>query len=103
MLKELWSKMRGMDKWPEVQATVRNVERYEMPVMASVPYYQPPRSFAELTFDYADPNGDHQYGSITVGEESTLYDAQENDSFTIRVNPDHGDQYYSHEAVKRPY
>jgi hypothetical protein len=103
MLRELWPKVRGMDKWPEVQATVRQIERYEMPVMAGMPYYRPPRSLADLTFAYVDPGGDHQYGSITVGEESSLYDSQENDTFTIRVNPKYGDQYFSPEAVKRPY
>ena len=82
MLKELWAKMRGVGTWPEVEATVRTVGQYELP--SSQPY-EFPRKLAEVTFAYTDTRREHQYGSITVEHSSTLYDAKENDTFTIRV------------------
>ena len=101
MLKELLAKMRGTKNWPEVQATVRIVSQFEEPPHRRYEYL--PRRMAEVTFAYTDPNGEQQYGSITVEDSSSLYDAQENDTFTVRVDPEHPDRCYSPEAVRRPY
>jgi hypothetical protein len=95
MLKELWAKMRGVDKWPEMQATVRRVERYEL----SSRYSEEPRKLVDVTFAYTDGHGDLQYGWITVDYLSDLFEGKEDDTFPIRVNPAHPDQYYSADAV----
>ena len=97
MLSELWARMRGIDKWPEVQATVRAISLYEEPPHT---LYECARKLAEVTFAYIDDRHDLQYGSIVVEDSSTLYDAKENDTFSIRVNPAHPEQYYSPEATK---
>ncbi|HUH63888.1 MAG TPA: hypothetical protein VLZ50_12865 [Terracidiphilus sp.] len=99
MLKDLFAKMRGTKNWPEVQATVRIVNQFEEPPEDR---YELSRKLAEVTA-YLDPKGEHQCESITVEDSSLLYDAQENDTFTVRVNPEHLDQYYSSEAARRPY
>jgi hypothetical protein len=92
MLKNLLEKLRGQDNWPEVQAVVRSILKYdEEPTRG----YALPRNFAEVTFAYTDTQQEHQYGSITVEDSSSLYDAKENDTFTIRVNPAHPEKYYS--------
>jgi Protein of unknown function (DUF3592) len=97
MLKEFWTKMRGVDKWPEVQGTVRSVEQYDEPRSG---LYSSLRNTAEVTFAYKDMQGNLQYGCITVEDSSSLYDAKENDTFSIRVDPSHPEQYYSPEATK---
>ncbi|MGB7984945.1 MAG: hypothetical protein WCF54_07285 [Terracidiphilus sp.] len=96
MLKEFLAKMRGVNQWTEVQATVRSVMLFEMPSQE----YGFPRNLAQVTFAYTDTQGEHQYGCITVKDNSDLYDAKEDDTFLIRVNPKHPEQYYSHEATK---
>ena len=97
MLKELFAKMRGVDKWPEARATVRNMVQFEEP---SPERYAFPRKLADVTFAYTDTQLELQYGCITVADSSSLYDAKEDDTFSIRVNPAHPDQYYSLEATK---
>ena len=96
MLRELWAKLRGVDRWPEVKATVRSVLQYEDP-----PYrhYDSAIKLADVTFAFTNGLGEHQYGCITVAYTSDLYDAKENDTFLIRIDPKDQDQYYSPEAT----
>jgi hypothetical protein len=89
--------MRGVNQWTEVQATVRSVMQFEEPSLSD---YEFPRKLADVTFTYTDTQGEHQYGCITVEDRSDLYDAKEDDTFSIRVNPTHPEQYYSHEATR---
>ena len=96
MLKELIAKMHGGGKWPEVQATVRIVKQYVEP---AVDRYDVPRPVAEVTFAFTDGQGQHQYGAILVGESSELYDAKEDDTFAIRINPANPDEYDSPDAL----
>lgn len=97
MLKEFLLKIRGVDKWPEVSATVRSIQQFEEP---SPERYEFPRKLADVTFAYTDTQRELQYGCITVEDSSLLYDMKEDDTFSIRVNPAHPEQYYSHEATK---
>jgi hypothetical protein len=97
MLKDLFAKMHGADKWPELQATVRIVKQYVEP---AVDRYDVPRPVAEVTFAFTDGLGEHQYGAILVADSSSLYDAKEDDTFSIRVNPANPDQYDSPDAIK---
>jgi hypothetical protein len=97
MLKELIAKMHGADRWPEVQAIVRIVKQYVEP---AVDRYDVPRPVAEVTFAFTDAQGEHQYGAILVGESSELYDAKEDDTFSIRINPANPDQYDFPEAIR---
>jgi hypothetical protein len=96
MLKELWAKIRRADRWPEAQAIVRIVDWYLEP---SGGRYEFDRKLADVTFAYTDSQGGLQYGCITVQDSSDLYDAKEDDTFSIRVNPAHPDQYFSSEAT----
>lgn len=96
MLREFWAKLKGKDKWPEVSATVRSVELFDEPSYAR---YELPRKLANLTFAYTDGQGSLQYGWITVQDSSDLYDAKEGDTFSIRVDPSHPEQYFSSEAT----
>jgi hypothetical protein len=98
MLKELWARMRGADRGPEVQATVRSVLRYEEPSARG--RYVFSRRLADVTFAYMDTRQEHQYGSITVEDSSSLYDAKEDDTFMIRLNPAHPERYYSPETTR---
>jgi hypothetical protein len=97
MLKEFLAKMHGVNKWTDVQATVRSVMQYEEPSPGA---YEFPTKLADVTFAYTDTQGEHQYGCITVADSSELYDAKEDDTFSIRVNPTHPEQYYSPKATK---
>jgi hypothetical protein len=97
MLKEFLAKLHGVNKWTDAKATVRSIMQYEEP---SERAYEFPRKLADVTFAYTDTQGEHQYGCITVEDSSELYDAKEDDTFSIRVNPKHPEQCYSPEATK---
>jgi hypothetical protein len=102
MLLDLWTRVSGAwKKWPETQATVRSVQRYEEP--AGGGRYRYERKLADVTFAYTDLQQQHQYGSITVSYSSELYDAKEEDTFMIRVDPKQGDKYYSPEAARNGF
>ena len=62
MLQELWAKIRGVDKWPTVQAIVRSVQYYEEPPSRA---YEFPGKLADVTFACMDTCQEHQYGCIT--------------------------------------
>ncbi len=99
MLLDFWTRVSGAwKKWPETQATVRSVHQYEE--LAGGSRYMYERKLADLTFAYMDQQQQHQYGSITVSDSSELYDAKEDDTFAIRVDPKQGDKYYSTEATE---
>ena len=95
MLKDLFAKKHVADKWPEVQAIVRIVNQYEEPVE-----YDFPLKFAEGTFAFTDAQGEHQYGTLQVADSSSLYDAKEDDTFSILINPANPDQYDFPEAIR---
>lgn len=96
MFEKVWAKLHHAENWPEVQAIVRKVDQYEL---LRGRYQDISCRFAEITFAYTDPQQEHQYGVITVTDNSTLYDAKEDDFFSIRVNPEQPDQCYSPEAT----
>jgi len=101
MLKELLAKMRGAEKkWPEVQAVVRSAQQYDQFPTGRYAYLHNAKKSADVTFAYFDLQQEHQYGSITVDDSSDLFDAKEDDTFTIRVDPCDGTKYYSPEAKK---
>lgn len=97
MLKDLLEKIHGGGKWPMVQATVRIVKQYEEPPVGR---YELSRRVAEVTFAFTDAQGEHQYGAVLVSDSSSLYDAKEDETFSIRVNPANPDEYDFPEAIE---
>jgi hypothetical protein len=89
MIEELWAKMRGVDKWPETTATVTSVDR-------TLAKGRSP-AHATITFNYRSSDGVMQSGSYYVGDQSSLYDLDEDQSFSVRYNPKHPNHYFSYE------
>jgi hypothetical protein len=89
MLEEVWSRIRGADKWPETMATVSSIDR--IPAQGRTP------ERASLTFFYSPGSGGTQSGEFTVDSISALYNVEEKDTFPIRFNPKHPEQYFSSE------
>jgi hypothetical protein len=58
------------------------------------------QKLADVTFAYTDTRRELQYGWIRVKESSSLWDAREDDTFPIRINPANPEEYYSPEAIK---
>ena len=86
------SKLRGVDKWPEVSATVVSTE-----VVSEGGYEQPPPS-VRLSFYYRDLAGDLQSGEIVADSLTSLYNVQVNDTFTLRYNPKVPSKFYCAEV-----
>ncbi len=66
MLEEIVEKLRGIDHWPETEATVTSYE-----VVAEGGYKQGPPS-ARLTFHYHDHSGQLQSGEMVVDSLTAL-------------------------------
>ena len=91
MVEELWARIRGADKWPEVVATVTSVDR-RLPRRTARRYY--PESCTVLFF-YSPPTGNAQSGRFKVDSGSALYHLEVNENFRIQFDPAHPARYYS--------
>jgi hypothetical protein len=89
VIEELLAKLRGVDKWPETQATVVSVDR----VVAEGRY----AARATVTFSYRPAGGEIQSGTFFVGDQSSLYNLDETDTFPVRYNPARPESFYSSE------
>jgi hypothetical protein len=89
MLEELWAKFRVVDKWPETRATVTTVDRAPAEGRAAAK--------ATITFNYRPSEGDIQSGTFFIGNQSSLYNLDENDTFPIRYNPTRPERFFSSE------
>jgi hypothetical protein len=87
----LMEKVRGIDRWPEAKATVVGSSQQEGG------YHQgPPR--ASLNFWYRDSSGERQGGYLTADCQTSLYESDAGDTFTIRYDPKDPTRYYCAEA-----
>ena len=89
MIEELLAKLRGVDKWPETEAGVVSVDR----IAAEGRY--PGR--ATISFTYRPSGGEIQSGTFIVGDQSSLYNLDEKDSFPVKYNPARPERFYSSE------
>jgi Protein of unknown function (DUF3592) len=93
MLEQLFEKWRGIDRWPQTEATVVSIE-----VVSEGGYRQPPPS-AKICFLYRDTTNSTQSGELTVDNLTSLYNLQANDTFQIRFNPQKPSKFYCSEAI----
>jgi len=89
MIEELLARLRGIDKWPETVATVVSVDR--VPAVGRSP------ASATITFNYRPKEAEIQSGSFFVGDQSSLYNLDEGDSFPVQYNPTRPERFYSSE------
>jgi hypothetical protein len=93
MLREQIEKWRGIDRWPEADATVVGIE-----IVSEGGYRRPPPS-ARISFFYHDATEFMQSGELVVDNLTSLYNLQANDTFRIRFNPQRPSKFYCSEAI----
>jgi len=92
MLEPLIERWRGIDKWPEADATVVSCE-----VVSEGGYQQPPPS-VRITFFYRDATQAIQGGDLVADSATSLFNLCVNDTFQVRFNPKRPSQFYSSEV-----
>jgi hypothetical protein len=93
MLEEQLEKWRGIDRWPETDATVVSYE-----IVSEGGYREAPPS-AKISFFYHDTSNSLQSGELAVDSLTTLYNLKVNDTFIVRFNPHKPSKYYCSEAT----
>jgi hypothetical protein len=88
MVEELWRKLRGVDRWPQTEAEVTAVSRFEG---------RRNRKIAVVRFRYKDQAGCSHGGQVRVNDYSSLYHISIGDKTTVRYRPNHPDRYWSDE------
>lgn len=91
MIEELPARIRGADKWPETQVTAVSVDRI------AAQGRSPAR--ASIKFNYKSASAESRSGSFYIGDQSSLFNLDENDTFPVRYNPDHPEHHFSGEYV----
>jgi hypothetical protein len=88
MIEELWTKLRGIDRWPRTEAEVTAVSRFEG---------NRNRKIAIIRFRYKDGEGCSHGGQVRVNDYSSLYHISTGDKTNVRYMPKHPDRYWSEE------
>ena len=91
MVEEILARLRGVSKWPEVEATVYSVNRN--PAQGRSP------ATATVTFSYRPDGGEVHSGSFFIGDQSSLYYLDENGTFPLRYDPARPERFWSDEYV----
>ena len=94
MIPKLLTRWYGVDRWPEVDATVMFCEE-EVPNKNE----KGPSASARITFFYRDLSGSIHGGHLYVDDESHLYSLKQNDAFRIRFDPENPSNYYCRDAA----
>jgi hypothetical protein len=102
MLIEIWERLRGYDKWIQVEAAIKLSEMEEV-VRGHSRYGDEPiyswQEYQELL--WKDPSGKKWKKSVTVGENSPIFKLFDGKSVTIRYNPSSPDEFYVREELRR--
>lgn len=89
MIEELWRKLRGIDHWPETEAEVSGVYRFEG---------RRNRQMAVVNIRYKDESGCNHTGRFRVDTHSSFYNLSMGDLISVRYNPTRPDRYWSDEC-----
>lgn len=89
MIEELWRKLRGIDRWPETEADVAGVYRFEGRRNCKL---------AVVSFRYKDENGRYHTGQLRVDTYSSIYNLSVGDVINVRYNPARPDRFWSDEC-----
>jgi hypothetical protein len=93
MVEELFAKLRGVKNWPETTATVYSISRYEVVTGK----YGGTSPAADVTFSYRGEDREIQSGFFTVDSGCSLYNVEENDTFSVQYDPKHPERFYCSE------
>lgn len=78
MLEELWKKLRGIDRWPETEAEVTGIFRFDG---------RRNRKLAVVSLRYKDENGHYHSPQFRVDSYSPIYNFSMGEITSVRYNP----------------
>jgi hypothetical protein len=94
MLIEIWERLRGYDKWPQTEATIRSSTLAEVEVghtRSGTPIMETQNT---CTLVWRDPKGGEQLDDFSVFESSPLFQLYEGQKVTIHCDPADPGKYF---------
>lgn len=92
MLIELWERLRGYDKWVEIEAKV-GASR-ERTIESVGRWGNRTSKLSDDVIIWVDKNGEKQNAGFTVDGDSRLFKLKSGNSITIRYNPSDPKMFY---------
>jgi Protein of unknown function (DUF3592) len=92
MLPELIARLRGVDKWPTVQATVTQSELVSTPRSGD---------WNNISFFYRPAGSEIQSGTLAGDSLTSVYSLQKNDTFEIQYDPNDPSHFYCKDVQSR--
>lgn len=89
MIEDFWKRLQGIDHWPETQAEITGVFRFEG---------RRNRKLAVVSFRYKDESGFYHTGQFRKDAYSSIYNVSMGDMINVRYNPARPDRYWSDEC-----
>ncbi len=98
MLIALWERLRGYDKWPQAEATIKSSNLSEEKIGEVYNRYAENDPIYEWestnTLAWTDAAGLQHTVHYTVNEDSPLFQLYDGQTVTIRYNPANPEQFY---------
>jgi hypothetical protein len=92
MLPELFARLRGIDKWPTVLATVTEAELVSTPRSGD---------WNRISFFYRPADSDIQSGTLSGDSLTSVYALGKNDTFELQYDPNNPARFYCKDAQSR--
>jgi hypothetical protein len=90
MLLDWWVRLRGIDEWPDAEATVVSMEF--VPGIDGADGKSPDAK--KIEFTYRDGSGWIRKGTALAQENTDLFFSNTGESFRVRYNPKKPDRYF---------
>jgi hypothetical protein len=108
MFFEWWERVRGIDRWPEVRATIESVRSYSLPNIGSTSVVDPhpPRvvrmdkMLERMLIAYTTADGVHRTKRIWLLPCPSLFLLDPGDHFYVRYCPDKPERLYIRERTQ---
>lgn len=104
MLIEIWEKLRGYDKWTQVDARIQSSNLDEVQVMAVPDGYGRVQTADEWQstcgISWTDSTGKEHKAEYKVSENSPLFQLYDGQTIAIRYNPANPDKFYQRDVSR---
>ena len=103
MLIEIWERLRGYDKWIQTQAKIESSDISKVDVVTEFGKVANTYRYAGDKLTWVDTQGNKQYSTFVVDEQSPLYQFIDGESLPIRYDPAHPSRFYNRDLTRNRF
>ena len=100
MFIEIWERLRGYDKWIPTQAKIESSDISKLNVVTRSGKVANTYQYAGDRLSWVDAQGNKQYSTFSVDEQSPLYQYIDGESLPIRYDPAHPSRFYNRDLMR---